>query len=319
MESLAWIFFIILICILLFYDLRSFKNNEHEISTKEALSKTLFWIVIALIFNVIVYFLYEYDVSNLRSHSHDIISGKDAAIKFFTGYIIEKALSLDNIFVISLLFTYFHIPNKYQHRVLFWGILGALIFRGIMIIVGAALVHKFSFIMYVFGAFLIFSALKMLFAKEQEFNPENNKIISLIKRIYPISPQLDNEYFFTVHQGVKMATPLFVALIIIELSDIMFAIDSIPAIFVVTTDSFIVFSSNIFAILGLRAMYFVLASFIEKFVYLKYSLTVLLMFIGLKMLFMQVYQLPILASLFIIIGILAVGTIASIIKMKKYK
>jgi tellurite resistance protein TerC len=317
MEIIAWGIFVVIVCCLLAFDLGVLNKNEHVISTKEAIATTILWIVLALVFNVVVYFAYAHNWFDLLSHSPDIKTGKEAALKFFTGYLIEKALSLDNIFVIAMLFSYFKIPGLYQHRVLFWGILGALFFRAVMILLGSALVLKFSWIMYVFGALLVFSALKMLFGKEEEFDAEKSKVIRAIRKFYPVSNELDGHNFFTVQNGVKMVTPLFVVLMVIETTDIMFAVDSIPAIFVITTDPFIVFTSNVFAILGLRSLYFVLASFMDKFKYLKYSLVVLLLFIGIKMLLLQVFHLPVSISLLIIILILSAGVVASIVSDKK--
>lgn len=317
MEIIAWGIFLVIVCCLLALDLGVLNKNEHVISTKEAIATTMLWIALALVFNVVVYFAYDHNWFNLLAHSPDIETGKEAALKFFTGYLIEKALSLDNIFVIAMLFTYFKIPGLYQHRVLFWGILGALVFRAIMILLGSALVLKFSWIMYVFGALLVFSALKMLFGKEEEFDAEKSKVIRAIRKFYPVSTELDGHAFFTVKNGVKMVTPLFVVLMVIETTDIMFAVDSIPAIFVITTDPFIVFTSNVFAILGLRSLYFVLASFMDKFKYLKYSLVVLLLFIGIKMLLLEVFHLPVSVSLLIIILILVAGVVASIFSDKK--
>lgn len=317
MEIIAWGLFIVLVCLLLAFDLGVLNKNEHEISTKEAIFTTFLWIALALVFNVVVYFAYEHNWFDLLAHSPDVHSGKEAALKFFTGYLIEKALSLDNIFVIAMLFTFFKIPGLYQHRVLFWGILGALVFRAIMILLGSALVLKFSWIMYVFGGLLVFSALKMLFGKEEEFDAEKSKVIRLIRKFYPVSNELDGHNFFTIKNGVKMVTPLFVVLMVVETTDIMFAVDSIPAIFVITTDPFIVFTSNVFAILGLRSLYFVLASFMDKFKYLKYSLIVLLLFIGIKMLLLEVYHLPVPVSLGIIVLILTAGVVASVMSGKK--
>ncbi|OQA99109.1 MAG: Inner membrane protein alx [Bacteroidetes bacterium ADurb.Bin217] len=317
MELIAWGIFLVLVCLLLAFDLGVLNKNEHVISTKEAIFTTILWIALALVFNVVVYFAYEHNWFDLLAHSPDIKTGNEAALKFFTGYLIEKALSLDNIFVIAMLFTYFKIPNIYQHRVLFWGILGALFFRAVMIVLGSALVVKFSWIMYVFGALLVFSALKMLFGKEEEFDAEKSKVIRVIRKFYPVSTELDGHNFFTIKNGVKMVTPLFVVLMVIETTDIMFAVDSIPAIFVITTDPFIVFTSNVFAILGLRSLYFVLASFMDKFKYLKYSLVVLLLFIGIKMLLLEVYHLPVSVSLGIIVLILTGGVVASVLSDKR--
>ena len=317
MEILAWGLFLLIIFMLLALDLGVLNKTEHEVSSKEALKMTALWVSLALLFNVVVYFAYQNNWFDLLVHSPDIKTGKEAVLKFFTGYLIEESLSMDNIFVIAMLFSYFKIPLKYQHRVLFWGILGALVFRGVMIVAGTALVNRFAWIMYVFGALLIFSALKMLFGEEKEFDYEKSPIVKLIRKFYPVSHELDGHNFFTIKNGVKMATPLFVVLMVIEATDVVFAVDSIPAIFAITTDPFIVFTSNVFAILGLRSLYFVLASFMDKFKYLKYSLIVLLLFIGVKMLLLEVFHMSIGVSLGLIVLILSAGVIASIFSDKK--
>ncbi len=319
MHFLVWIFFLAIVVALLALDLGVLNKTQHEISMSEALKMTCLWIFCALVFNVFLGFAYEYDVFNLLSESpdHSIANGWDAALKYLTGYLIEKALSLDNIFVMAMLFTYFKIPGKYQHEVLFWGIIGALVFRGVMIVLGAALVNRFSWIMYVFGALLVVSAFKMLFGKNEDFDADKSTVIKVLRKFYPVSSTLDGGHFFTIVNGVKAVTPLMVVLLVIETTDVMFAVDSVPAIFSITTDPFIVFTSNIFAILGLRALYFVLASFMNKFQYIKYSLVVLLLFIGVKMLLMEVVHISIGISLSAIVVILGVGVIASVIQQKK--
>jgi len=316
MLVLAWAIFIVIILSLLALDLGVFNKGNHEVNAKEALSWTAVWVGLAMLFNVFVYFAFKNDWLGLATSSSDIKTGKDAVLKFFTGYLIEESLSMDNIFVIAMLFAYFKIPLKYQHRVLFWGIMGALVFRGLMIVLGTSLVHKFEWIMYVFGALLVVSAVKMLFGGEEEFDADKNFAVKLIRKFYPVSNELDGGKFFSIKNGVKVATPLFVILMVIETTDIIFAIDSIPAIFAVTTDSFIVFTSNVFAIMGLRSLYFVLASFMEKFKYLKYSLVVLLFFIGAKMLIAHFVKISIPVSLGIIVVILASGVIASLVLTK---
>ena len=318
MQVEAWAIFVLIVCLLLTLDLGVFNRKEHIISTKEALKTTCFWIFIALSFNVLVYFIYENNWFELASHSNHVVNaGKNAALEFFTGYIIELSLSFDNVFVIAMLFAYFKIPQQYQHRVLFWGILGALISRGAMIITGAALVQKFDWIMYIFGALLIFSALKMIFGKENEFDADKNKLVRLVRKVCPISKEFDGNKFFTRIDGKRALTPLMVALIVIEATDILFAVDSIPAIFVITKDPFIVITSNVFAILGLRSMYFVLVSMLNKFRYLQKSLIILLLFIGVKMLLMEVWHLPVQISLIIIVLILGGGMVVSVYKDRK--
>jgi len=311
----AWAIFVVIVCLLLALDLGVLNKKEHIMSTKEALLMTSFWVFIALTFNVLVYFIYQNDWFELASHSKHLVNpGKNAALEFFTGYIIELSLSFDNVFVIAMLFAYFKIPQKYQHRVLFWGILGALVFRGAMIVVGTALINKFSWIMYIFGALLIFSALKMIFGKSDEFDADRNKIVRWIRKVYPVSNEFDGNKFFTRIGDKRALTPLMLALIIIECTDILFAVDSIPAIFVITQDPFIVITSNVFAILGLRSMYFVLVSMLNKFRYLQKSLIVLLLFIGVKMLLMEVWHLPVHISLLIIVCILGAGVVVSVYK-----
>lgn len=317
MQLIVWGIFILIILGLLVLDLGVLNKNQHEVKTKEALTWTAVWVSLALLFNVVVYYAYQYNIMDVVTNSPDIKNGKDAVLKFFTGYLIEESLSMDNVFVIAMLFSYFNIPAKYQHRVLFWGIMGALVFRGLMIVLGTALVHQFAWIMYIFGGLLVFSALKMLFGGDSEFDADKNFAVKAIRKFYPVSKELDGGNFFTVKDGIKMATPLFVILIVIETTDIIFAVDSIPAIFAVTTDPFIVFTSNVFAILGLRSLYFVLASFMNKFAYLKYSLVVLLLFIGIKMLIVDFVHLSIPLSLGIIVVILGVGVIASLILTKE--
>ena len=321
MTFFAWIFFLLLVFALLALDLGVFNKTNHEISTCEALKMTLLWIVCALIFGGVLVVAYQQDWFELLSSTSDssIHNGYDAGLKYITGYLIEKSLSLDNIFVMAMLLSYFKIPRKYQHEVLFWGIVGALVFRGVMIILGAALVNRFSWVMYVFGVLLIISALKMLFGKDDEFDADKSVVIKLIRKIYAVSPELDEGKFFTIQNGVRAMTPLLVVLLVIESTDILFAVDSIPAVFSVTTDSFIVFTSNIFAILGLRSLYFVLSSLMSKFQYMKYSLFVLLVFIGVEMLlpaFVEV-EIPILVSLSVIVVILGVGILVSILMNKK--
>jgi tellurite resistance protein TerC len=319
LQAEAWIIFVVIVCALLALDLGVFNRKEHIITTKEALKTTCFWIAIALVFNVLVYFVYNNDWFELASTSPHFVNPKTTALEFFTGYIIELSLSFDNVFVIAMLFAYFKIPQQYQHRVLFWGILGALISRGAMIIVGAALVQKFDWIMYIFGALLIFSALKMIFGKENEFDADKNKLIRMVRKVYPISKEFDGHKFFTRIDGKRALTPLMLALIVIEATDVMFAVDSIPAIFVVTKDPFIVVTSNVFAILGLRSMYFVLVSMLNKFRYLQKSLIILLLFIGVKMLIMELWHPPIQVSLLIIVLILAGGVVVSLYKDRQVR
>jgi len=312
MPTLIWVLFLVFIVGLLLLDLGVFHRKSHEIKVPEALAWTGVWVVIALVFNVFVYFLYEYNwgwVNITVQH----LSGTQAAIQFFTGYLVEKSLSVDNIFVIAMIFSFFQVPLSEQHRVLFWGIFGALILRGIMIYAGVALIDRFDWLVYVFGLLLLASAVKMLIVRHDSIHPDRNIVVRLARKVYPFTSEYEGSRFFTIRNGQKVATPLLLALILVETSDIMFAIDSIPAILAVTRDPFLVFTSNVFAILGLRSLYFALAGMMARFRYLKMSLVFLLAYIGVKMLLAHHYPIPNLVSLAIIGGILAVGVVASII------
>lgn len=306
MIPVTWIAFLAFVAVMLFLDLGVFNKKSHVMSVKEALSWTAFWIVLALIFNFILYYMYEHRWGiPLSAH---YMSGKEAAIKFLTGYIVEKTLSLDNIFVIATIFNFYKIPNLYQHRVLFWGILGALVMRGAMIFAGTALMDRFHWLIYVFGIFLIITAIKMLFAKEDDNKDLNqNPFVKAVKAFFPLDPEIKDESFFIKKDGKRMITPLFLVLVVIEFSDVIFAVDSIPAVMAVTTDPFIVFTSNIFAILGLRSLYFAFAAIMGKFKYLKYSVIVLLAYVGIKMLLSHIYPIPTEISLAFIVGVIIAG------------
>lgn len=303
----TWIGFFILIFIFLALDLGVFNRRAHAITAREALGWTGIWIAVSLLFSIFIYFSYEegwvYNESGL--------SGGAAVIKYLTGYLVEKALSMDNIFVMVMIFTYFKVPRQYQHRVLFWGILGALFFRGVMIGLGVVLIRQFDWITYVFAAFLLYSAYKMWTA-DDGIHPDKNPIINWLRRYFPVSRNFQEEHFFVVrHRRVIAITPLFVALIAIETTDIMFAFDSIPAIFAITTDPFLIFTSNIFAILGLRSMYFVLAAIIDKFRYLQHALVFILFYVGVKMMLIHHVHLPEWLSLAVIIVSLSAGVLLS--------
>jgi tellurite resistance protein TerC len=272
-----------------------------------------------MLFNVFVYFLYEEHWLGWTSQVGEALSGSEAAMQFLTGYILEKSLSVDNIFVIAMLFNYFRIPPREQHRVLFWGILGAIVMRGIMIALGAALIHRFTWTIYVFGALLIFSAIKMLMMNKDDLHPDRNLAVRLVRRWYPVVTQAPEGKFFVTVDGRRAVTTLFLSLILVETTDVMFAVDSIPAIFAVTRDPFLVFTSNIFAILGLRSLYFAMAGLMDKFRYLEISLVVLLMFVGVKMLISHHYPIRNEISLGVIAGILAIGVIASLIADSREK
>ncbi len=312
MNPLIWIGFILFVLALLGLDLGVFNRKAHAIAVKEALAWSAFWISLAMIFNVAIYFMYERHLFGVGLEIGHELSGKQAALQFFTGYVIEKSLSLDNIFVIALIFAYFRVPGMYQHRVLFFGILGALILRGLMIAAGSALIARFNWIVYVFGAFLILTAVKMLIERHDNLEPEKNPFIRLARKLFPLSSEIDGERFFTRVGNKRAVTPLFLVLLMVESSDVLFAVDSIPAIFAVTRDPFLVFTSNIFAILGLRSLYFALAGVMDKFRFLKMGLVFLLAFVGVKMLLSHHHPIPTVVSLSIIAGILGVSILASI-------
>ena len=312
-----WIGFLIIIVLLLSLDLGVFHRRVHAIKAKEALLWTLFWVFLALLFNVFIYFAYKNCWFGIGTAENHIKSGADAALKYFTGYLIEKSLSLDNIFVIALIFSYFKVPAMYQHRVLFWGIMGALIMRGVMIFAGVALIKKFAWMIYVFGLFLIITAIKMLITRQDKIEPEKNILIKLAEKIYPVTKNFEGAKFFIKKGKVRSITPLFLVLLVIESTDVLFAIDSIPAIFAVTLDPFIVFTSNIFAILGLRSLYFALSAMMDKFRFLKLSLVFILAFVGVKMILSHSFPIPTLVSLCIITAILFVGIYASISASKR--
>jgi tellurite resistance protein TerC len=297
-----WIGFNIFVLCMLALDLGVFHRKAHVVTFKESISWTVVWIGLALIFNLGVWHY----------------MGPQKGLEFFTGYVIEKSLSVDNVFVFALLFSYFAVPPLYQHKVLFWGILGALVMRAIMIFLGAALITKFSWIIYVFGAFLILTGIKMIVKREEEIHPERNPLVRLFKRFMPVTDCYRDGSFFVRENGVLMATPLFVVLLLVEFSDLIFAVDSIPAIFAVTTDPFIVYTSNVFAILGLRSLYFALAGVMDKFHYLKIGLGAVLSFVGVKMLLAHSpYKIDTLVSLGVIVVILAISVIMSLLRPKK--
>ncbi len=317
MTLILWIGFILLVFAMLALDLGVFHKKHHIIRTREAILWTIFWVILSLIFNVFIYYAYEHHWITSHVPGEEMMDGGEAALKYFTGYIIEKSLSLDNIFVIAMIFSYFKVPGIHQHGVLFWGILGALVMRGIMIAAGTALIQKFTWMIYVFGALLIFTALKMLFTKHEDFEPDNTLLVRWARRLYPVSPHYDEGKFFTKMNQKRAITPLFLVLLVIESTDALFAIDSIPAIFAVTTDPFIVFTSNVFAILGLRSLYFALAAMINKFRYLKSSLVFVLFYVGLKMILSHSIHIPVGLSLGVILAALTAGIAASIFADKK--
>lgn len=318
MEIWIWIAFLMFIFAMLALDLGVFNRKAHVVGMGEALAWTGVWVALALIFNVGVYFMYSHNWLDIAVGADGTtVPGKQAALDFFTGYLIEKSLSLDNIFVIAMIFSYFSVPLIYQHRVLFWGILGALVMRGAMIAAGVAMVRKMDWIFYVFGAFLVITAIKMFFVRQDNLAPENNPLVRFARRTFPVTPDFDGQKFFSQVDGKKAITPLFLALLMVESSDVLFAVDSIPAIFAITTDPFLVFTSNIFAILGLRSLYFALAALIEKFRFLKISLVFLLAFVGVKMLLVHHFPISTKVSLMAIVAILAAGVVASILGARR--
>lgn len=316
---MVWAIFIAIVSILLALDLGVFNRKAHEISYKEAAKWTTFWVSLSLLFSGIVYWLYT---DGLIENSQNY-TPQDAFWKYIQGYLLELSLSVDNIFVIAVIFRSFSIPKMYQHRVLFWGIIGAIVFRALMIFFGIWLINKVDWATYIFGAFLIYTAYNMAFAgEESEFNPKESRIFKIVRRWMPITQRIHGQKLFVRRMGVLAATPLFLALIIIEFTDILFALDSIPAVLAITEDPFIVFSSNIMAILGLRSMYFFLANIIDKFSYLKYSLAVILVYVGIKMMLHHYLkennlEIPEFLSLGVILVSLAAGVLYSLYKTKK--
>jgi len=305
---LVWTLFIGAILIFLALDLGVFNRKAHIISVKEASMWTGIWVTLSFLFSFVIYWLY----SKGYIANADMLTPMDASIKFITGYLIELSLSVDNIFVIAVIFASFNIPQKYQHRVLFWGILGAIVFRALMIFFGVILITKFSFATYVFGAFLLFTAIKMLTSKEEKFNPKKSFVYRNLRKIMPITTHMEGQKFFVKRKHITAATPLFMALLVIEFTDILFALDSVPAILAITSDPFLVFSSNIFAILGLRSMYFFLAHMIDRFSYLKYSLVAILFFVGIKLILAHHYKFPEWLSLGFIALALILGVVVSL-------
>ncbi len=299
--------FLIFVLIMLALDLGVFNRKAHAVTFKEATVWSIVWVTLALIFNAGFYF---YSASKFGA-----ATGREFALEFLTGYVLEYSLSIDNIFVFVLVFSYFRIPEKYKHRVLFYGILGALIFRAVFIALGSALM-QFNWIIYIFGAFLIITGIKMLFSNDEEIEPEKNFLIRAFRKFMPVTTDIQGKDFFVVKDSIRHATPLFIALLFLEATDIIFAVDSVPAIFGVTDEPLIVFTSNIFAILGLRSMYFMLAGIINKFYLLKYGLAVVLIFVGLKMVWLNPWfdgHFPITWSLGFILATIALSVVASLI------
>jgi tellurite resistance protein TerC len=296
-----WTGFNLFVLLMLALDLGVFHRKSHVVSFREAIAWTVAWVTLAMIFNLGVWHF----------------AGAQKALEFTTGYVIEYSLSVDNIFVFAMLFSYFAVPPIYQHRVLFWGILGALVMRALMIVAGTVLITKFAWIIYLFGGFLILTGIKMIVKREEEIHPERNPVVRWFKKLMPVTSDYRGDRFFVREKGVRMATPLFVVLLLVEISDVIFAVDSIPAIFAITKDPFIVYTSNIFAILGLRSLYFALAGVLSKFHYLKIGLGVVLTFVGVKMLLGHTaYKIDTLLSLGVIVTVLAASIIVSLLRPK---
>jgi tellurite resistance protein TerC len=311
----VWCGFLLFVVAMVMLDLGAFHRRPRAMQIREAVGWSLAWVALALAFIPVVVYLYDQQgatSSELGTATH--VTGQDAALQYFTGYVLEKSLSVDNLFVMAMIFAYFRVPLVQQHRLLFLGILGALVLRGIMICLGAALIERFQWLVYVFGATLLFSAAKMLVTRHDNVDLDQNAGVRILRRLFPITTEPAEGRFFVRQSNQQWAaTPLALALVLIETSDIMFAVDSIPAVFAVTRDPFLVFTSNIFAILGLRSLYFVLAGFMEEFRYLKMSLVFVLAYVGVKMLLSHYYPIPNMVSLAMIGGILAVGVIASFV------
>lgn len=307
MPMWAWVLFYALVIVMLYADLKLFgRKGQHEVSIKEALQMTFVWIFVSLLFCAGIWF-YE---------------GDNKAMEFLAGYLIEKSLSMDNLFVFLMLFSFFGVQRKYQHEVLFWGIFGALILRSIFIFAGAAMVQRFEWVLGLFGVFLIYTGFKMFSHKDNEsVDPSKNIFVKLFKKFFPVTDQMHEDKFFIIEGGKRLATPLFIALLVIETTDVAFAVDSIPAVFSVSRDPFIVLTSNIFAILGLRALYFALAAIAQYFTYLKYGLGIILSFVGVKMLLdvFGICEVPTWMSLLIIFGVLVLSMAASVILSKARK
>jgi tellurite resistance protein TerC len=316
LTGLVWGAFLAFFLTLLVLDLGVLHRESAELSVRQALFWTAVWVSVALSFVPVVYGLYEHNWIGFRA-GPGAIGGEAAATQFVTGYLLEWSLSVDNIFVIALIFSYLKIPPVYQYRVLFWGIVGAIVLRGLMIAAGTTLLHHFDWMFYVFGAILLFSALRMLRENNEEVDFGSSVPARLVKRFVPVTDSLERAHFFVRQDGRMYATPLFVALLMVELTDVVFAVDSIPAILAVTRDPFLVFTSNAFAILGLRSLYFAVAGMMAMFRYLKYSLVMILAFVGVKMLLMNRYHVPDLISLGIIVGTLGGGILASLWASKR--
>jgi len=312
-----WIGFVAVVMLLLTFDLCVLNRRAHVIGMREATGWAAFYMCLALLFNVGVYFIYRHNWMGIAQSVGRPTTGRQAAIQFLTGYLVEWSLSLDNIFVIAVIFAYFRVPGRFQHRVLFWGIVGAQVMRGVMIGAGTALINRFEWVTYVFGALLLATAVKMFRSQGEEIRPEHNPLLRLAKRIYPVTTSYEENRFFPRLAGRRAITPLCLVLLVIESTDVMFAVDSIPAIFAITRDPFIVFTSNIFAILGLRSMYFALASLMNRFRYIKLGLVFVLAYVGVKMLISKHVHIPAAVSLGVIAGVLIIAMVTSVLATRK--
>jgi tellurite resistance protein TerC len=298
---ILWGAFSAFVLAMLALDLGVFHRKSHAISVKEALTWTAVWIVLAMLFNLFVYYYFD----------------KEKALEFFTAYLVEKSLSIDNIFVIIMIFSYFSVPDSYQHKVLFWGILGALVLRVIFIFAGIELIHKFHWLIYLFGGFLVITGIRMVYGEDKPMDPEKNPLVKFVRKLFPVTESFEGDRFFVKRDQKTWATPLFIVVVLIEGTDLIFAVDSIPAIIAISDDTFIVYTSNVFAILGLRSLYFALAGIEKYFTYLKYGLAAILVFVGFKMCIVDFYKMPVEISLIVISFLLAISMIASVIVKKK--
>ena len=300
-QTMMWLGFAAIMTTMFILDLGVFSRKSHEIRFREALAWTLVWVALALAFNAGIYYF----------------MGLDKALEFFTGYLIEESLSVDNLFVFIMIFSYFHVTKVHQPKILKWGILGALAMRAVFILVGIGLIERFHWMVYIFGGLLVFTGIKMAFGKGEKIEPEKNLLVRLVRRVVPLTARVRDDRFFVREKGVMSATPLFLTLLVVESSDVIFAVDSIPAVLAVTRDPFIVYTSNVFAIMGLRSLYYLLANVMEMFVYLKLGISFILAFVGAKMLLAEVYPIPTYFSLGVIVGALAIAIITSITIGKK--
>lgn len=300
-SAILWSGFSLFVIGMLALDLGVFHRKSHAVSVKEALTWTVVWITLSMLFNL---FVYQY-------------FGKEKALEFFTAYLVEKSLSIDNIFVMIMIFSYFSVPDSYQHKVLFWGIFGALVMRVIFIFAGIELIHKFHWLIYIFGGFLVVTGVRMVMGEDKPIEPDKNPLVKLVRRMFPVTDSFEGDNFFVKRDQKIWATPLFIVVVLIEATDLIFAVDSIPAIIAISDDVFIVYTSNVFAILGLRSLYFALAGIEKYFRYLKYGLATILAFVGIKMCIVDFYKIPVEISLIVICFLLAISMIASVLVKRK--